>query len=67
MFFAFLYLEKSVRPERGLPPHNKRSGGTGVTGTAGQKLSKIQLGGSDNRCTVADGKAIVRHHFHLKS
>ena len=26
-FFAFLYLEKSVRPERGLSAHNKRSGG----------------------------------------
>ena len=34
--FVFLYLEKSVRPERGLSAHNKRSGGTEVTGTAGQ-------------------------------
>ena len=25
--FVFLYLEKSVRPERGLSAHNKRSGG----------------------------------------
>ena len=25
--FAFLYLETSVRPERGLSAHNKRSGG----------------------------------------
>ena len=36
--FSF-YLEKSVRPETGLFAHNKRSGGTGVTGTAGRRLS----------------------------
>ena len=66
--FVFLYLEleKSVRPERGLSAHNKRSGGTGVTGPAGQRLSQIQLGGSDNRCTMADGKAMVHHHFLFK-
>ena len=40
---------------------------TEESGTAGHRLSQIQLGGSDNRCTMADGKAMVHHHFHLKS
>ena len=31
-----------------------------------QKLSWIQLGGGNNRCTMAHGKAMVHHHLHWK-
>ena len=54
--------------ERTICPQQEEGRGTGVTGTASQNLSvqpRIQRGGRDNGCTMADGKSMVHHHVLL--